>query len=230
MNHRLALASITLGVTCMGVAPSALAITEAGATVQLYNLHNHPDGNAAAPFYGLRLDDLLGHGIYTFDFDDVDNGAAMFLETDGTSFLRIHGHAYGGLDTGSEYENPTLWAIDFTYTTIGSLDDGGVADLTGDSGTGTIQSGDNTFYLTSYPGSFSNAFFFGDEDGSGHRGFAGLSGWGWLTYSDNPNDDNPYVAASDFLFTATPVPVPAAVWLLGSALLGLGFVRRKGEF
>jgi len=32
---------------------------------------------------------------------------------------------------------------------------------------------------------------------------------------------------NDFLFTASPVPLPAAVWLFGSALVGLVAVRRR---
>lgn len=43
---------------------------------------------------------------------------------------------------------------------------------------------------------------------------------GWCTNRPIPVRPTPPV-------TQPPVPVPAALWLFGSALIGLGFIRRK---
>ena len=98
----------------------------------LYELSNHPDGNAAAPYYGLRLDGLLDWDdsvIYTFDFDA--DGAAMYLDYSGGS-IHIYGTAWGGKDVGNVYEDAGFWDIDFTYG-VGVVpvagDGGGVQDV-----------------------------------------------------------------------------------------------------
>ncbi|NOR40279.1 MAG: hypothetical protein GQ537_03625, partial [Gammaproteobacteria bacterium] len=81
-----------------------------------YTLNNHPDGGAASPYYGLRLDGLFGNTSdeVTFDFDDTANGSDMSMVYTASS-IHIFGNAWGGVDGGSSYVNPTLWAIDFTY-------------------------------------------------------------------------------------------------------------------
>jgi hypothetical protein len=84
----------------------------------------------------------------------------------------------------------------------------------------------------------------GDRFGAGETLIYNISGIGSLTassfnfISENDTTTGPYVAASKFQSTgvdglqsdwvaANVVPVPAAVWLFGSALAGLGFMRRK---
>ena len=70
--------------TCVALATflGAGAANAAGLDFGTYTLHNHPDGDAATPYYGLRLDGLLdrnGSSVVTFDFDASDQGAAMFI-------------------------------------------------------------------------------------------------------------------------------------------------------
>ena len=94
-----------------------------------YILGSHPDGNRLPPPYGLRLDSLLGHGVYTFDFDHPSSD--MRLSWDGVSEIRIFGQAFGGADTGSGYGAGTtaVWDIDFTYNSgIAINANGGPAD------------------------------------------------------------------------------------------------------
>ena len=67
---------------CAVLAALSAAEVHASLIVEgLYQLHNHPDGNQASPFYGLRLDELFqvtpGHDVFTFDFDHPD--AAVVL-------------------------------------------------------------------------------------------------------------------------------------------------------
>jgi len=60
-----------------------------------------------------------------------------------------------------------------------------------------------------------------------------LTGWQYLTEAYDINESGQIVGVgvrddgSYEAFVATVVPVPAAVWLFGSALLGLGWIRRK---
>lgn len=93
---------------------------------------------------------------------------------------------------------------------------------------GTISSNLGSFELED-KASNGLSFQLGDETGGGHRSFAGVSGWGWVNHGvDCINGECTHVIASDWLFTASPVPVPAAVWLFGSGMLGLiGIARRK---
>lgn len=46
---------------------------------------------------------------------------------------------------------------------------------------------------------------------------AGIAGRGWIDAQ----------GTNDFLFTASPVPIPAAIWLFFSAICGLGVLKRS---
>lgn len=178
--------------------------------LERYRLHNHPDGNAAPPSYGLRLDGLLtgnGQHIYTFDFDDPQS--AMFMDVDhNTGTIHIFGRTVGGRVQSGAFVDPELWNVDFTYAEgVGLVGgDGGFADLSIDTcpatgvNAGTISADDGSpgpIALVDTCGSNSFSFRFGDKNGEGHRGFDGLSGWGWLNHSGEP-----HVYDSDWLFTA----------------------------
>ena len=197
-----------------------------------YTLNNHPAGNAATPYYGLRLDGLIGGSSneVTFDFDDVAHGSLMKMHyTDGN--IHIYGNAWGGVDGGSSYVSPKLWAIDFTYNTGVAVNGMGVKVSGPDySNFGTIGDGTTTYGLTDYSGSHDYNFKL-DYD---HRGVSGLSGWGWVNYYDLGTDpaDSHHEGASDWLFTATkdptPAPEPNVLALMAIGLLGIGVMRRRG--
>jgi hypothetical protein len=59
----------------------------------------------------------------------------------------------------------------------------------------------------------------------GHRGFNGISGWGWLSYVADDGTVLPHVYAADWLFTAELIPAPGAIALMGMG--GLLAARRR---
>jgi len=204
-----------------------------------YNLHNHPVTAEGPPDYGLRLDELFdatpNHDIFTFDFDHPDSNMQMEISLAGPPVLRgqlpsgifihIFGQAQGGRDIGTVHAPDQflgLYNIDFTYF-IGveqkSNDDDlwVVAPTASNFGTITppASAGGQTIPLWDKSDG-TNTFRLGDEDSDqGHRGFQGISGWGWL----NHGSVDVHVPSSDWLFTAAPVPTPGTM-----ALLGLGAV------
>ena len=232
MNYRihpiLRFSAAVLGVSA---ALSAEAIT-----VGTYTLNNHPDGSATPPPYGLRLDGLFTgntNEVYTFDFDHASS--AMTLTYTGTH-ITIQGQAFGGQDNGSGYVAGTtaVWDIYFDYTVGISQPggDGGVSDLmvhANGANFGSLSSSLGLFDLSDKSDGTGLSFQFGDENGGGHRNFNGISGWGWLMHGTDcqTGSDCSNIAYSDWLFTASPVPVPASVWLFGSSLLGLAGLRRR---
>ena len=217
----------TIALTAL--AGLALAPQAHGAMITpgTYDLHNHPDGDAVEPHYGFRLDELYnatgGHDIFTFDFDHAMSNMQMDVTA---TTIHIYGTSWGGRDTGSSYAADGylgVYTIDFVY-------DMGVGPAPGDDDVRVVADGDNfgsimtplgdTIPLTDKADS-GYSFRLGDEDNdNGHRGFAGISGWGWVTHGTGS-----HVAASDWLFTAT-IPAPGATTLIAGGLLALSRRRR----
>jgi len=180
-----------------------------------YHLDNHPDGNAGPPLYGLRLDGLLGSGgIFTFEF------TSMTLVWDGAGNLTIEGTVFGGLNAGIGYADPEEWKVTFTYSDVVQCGSG----LCADTGDGSISGSAGIFDLVAYAGSYDHAFYL-DYD---HRGFDGLSGWGWLNHCNDKAETfcNNHISASDWLFTVS-VPEPGTLLLLGSGLTLMALQRRR---
>lgn len=202
----------------------------------LYRLHNHPDGNQRPPLYGARFDELYnatsGHDVFTLDFDAVQSAVYMTINAARTE-IRIFGQSWGGRDTGTAYANDLyrgVYSFDFTYN-IGVMLVPGDDDLVVGA-----PSGSNFGFITG-PGSLGTTqltdaamdgktFRLGDENNDlGHRGFSGISGWGWMNYIRDGRMA-PHVESTDWLFTATyEIPAPGALALVG--LGGLVGLRRR---
>lgn len=200
-----------------------------------YALHNHPDGNARPPLYGAKLNELYdvtsGLDVFTFDFDAP--GAAMFLDFTGST-IRIYGQALGGRDTGTTYANDQylgMYTFDFTYqygVGLAPGDDDVMVVLPPTKynyGTLLAPTGDTISLRDGHYNGSQPDFRFGDENNDlGHRGFAGISGWGWL-FKALPGEGYTYTADSDWLFTATYIPTPGVAGMLSVA--GLAGLRRR---
>lgn len=218
-----------------GIAGAAVCASSQAAVIVvpgLYQLHNHPDGSARPPLYGMRLDELYNatanHDIFTFDFDHAMSNMKMMITS---TSIHIYGQAYGGRDNGGTYAADVyagVYSIDFTYS-IGVSAKPGDDDwwvkypnpMMQNSGTITTTLGHVINLVDKPQGDY--YFRLGDEDNdAGHRGFSGISGWGWLNHGPSGST---HVDSSDWLFTAELIPTPGSFALLG--LAGLVAVRRK---
>lgn len=235
---------------------SLLMVNQADATVFSFALANHPDGSAAPPLYGFRLDELFnvtgGHDVFTFDFDHASSDMRLDYDDGGTAgdrsddSLRIFGRAFGGLDTGAGYGDASrrgLWDIDFTYAA--NFVDPGAAGIAikinpeNPANTGTITplfdvGGDSStngtaIGLVDEDGGKGFSFKFNNVDnhrlgGTPLDGSGIHVGWGWVNHSGAP-----HIAASDWLFTGTPLPPSQVVPEPSSlALLALGGITAAG--
>ncbi|GAB4392941.1 MAG: hypothetical protein Tsb005_09130 [Gammaproteobacteria bacterium] len=190
--------------------PEGPAIIAAGT----YRLNNHPDGEAANPTYGLRLDELIDvthkHDIFTFDFNKTPGTGVFLTYDDNAQTIRIEGTVYGGLDVGKQYDKQLsgYWKISFEYNNVNLVNNDDDLQVLNSSQTAggfitRVDTGE-TFELFQKANDQGLAFQLGNEvNDQGHRDFEGISGWGWVNHSD----PNVHIAASDFLFTLDPTPI-----------------------
>jgi hypothetical protein len=193
------------------------------ANEDVYACHDHPNGGAAPPIYGLRIDDLIEAGDYTFSFDYADkSGSAGVTLTYDADLRQIHiaGRAFGGLESGDVWvPGSSGWVdIDFTYTKNVSVrdacNDGEGDDLyvTGqsaqDAGTVALDGwGDDAVFQFSDKQADSGCSFIfdNDTDSKGNAVIAGdpavWSGSGWL----RPRESG----SRDWLFIAEALEDPA---------------------
>lgn len=232
-----------------------------------YVLGNHPDGEVRLPTYGARLDNLF-EDVAPFTFDFECDACAMTLVYDGST-IDISGTAYGGRHDGAggrvDDEFDGLYEFDVSYDATplveneGEGDDSGLQDigrvgetagligsLTFLSATSALEAPPpiTSWQLDDKAGSHFFSLRVGDEDNDeGHRGYDGISGWGWLMFQPSPDLDVPLGGghheppwwvnpggAQDWLFTAertTRVPAPGSAALLLVGLVALRARRRR---
>ena len=230
-TNQLALAAAAVSATLLSVtAPSArAAVLDPGQ----YILLNHPSEPSA---WGLRLDELHNvntsqQDIFLFDFEHSSSLVVMDLTG---STIRISGQVYGGywrLGIGYvEGVHRGVYTLDMFYDdglreAIG--DDDLVIDTLDNSNTGSIITpAGQTIPLYDERGNEDYSLRVGDEDNDlGHRGFDGVSGWGWLNHGGNPALHR---QVGDFLFAVGPlIPAPGAGVMVAIALGVLAMRRRR---
>jgi len=218
----------TAVLVVLAAAITGLSALPAAAVLHVFTCHDHPNGSVQPPTYGLRIDDLVGPGDFTFSFDYADgSGTAMVTMTwdDVTNEIHIFGIAYGGEDTGGGWNaaNSGWIDIDFTYR-----DDVNVRDnCSGDPGddlyvtsesannNGTVTllgwGGDAVFPYSGKANTTGCAFIAdNDTDSKGNTTIAGdptlYSVSGWL--------QPPTSGSRDWLFIAEmgTVPVEDTTW------------------
>lgn len=212
----------------MGVIGAASALANAGVAevVAMFDLHDHPDGSAAQPYYGLRLDNIGAPGTMTLSMAMHSNTTLSVIEEDGQFSIRIQGTLHGGQVSSNEYVSSNDYSIDFTYganviqTANGYRVDG---FTTLNSGTLTNLDTEQEIELFGKPNMQGLAFTF---QADGHRMSGDSTTWvgrGWLT--DESDGSAPGAGSQDWLFYATEVPTPGGSLLL--ACSGLVIARRR---
>lgn len=193
--------------------------------IATYALHDHPDGNANPPSYGLRMDGLFGGGVTTFSMDHFGDTTLQVFEEGGLFSIIIQGTLFGGeTDGAGGYLDGKAYDVYFEYTqgvsgTATGWDVQG-ASLASNTGSLTEQGGSPTDLFT-ITDSDDNSFIFQHD---GHR-LAGddstAVGRGWLTTNSN---GAPIGGTQDWLFTAEMIPAPGGAVLFA---LVAGFGRRR---
>lgn len=218
------------GLGAFGVILVSLAIPAEAAILQ-YQLHNHPDALVGPPGYGARIDELFnatgGLDHFTFDFNHAQSNMRLNYDTTAQT-IRIFGQAMGGRDIGTSHANDGylgLYEFSFLYT-IGVEPVPGDDDIWCD----PPQDGQNSGFIQAPPSAGGQSFNlidkgvmmhgytlrFGNENNDlGHRGFPGLSGWGWFEIVGAMNPG----VKRDWIFTGELIPEPSTMLM---ALVGFG--------
>lgn len=207
---------------------SMVAVSSAsagGLVIAEFELGDHPDGSVALPYYGLRLDNILAPGVVTLSMDHFGDTRLSVIEDNGELSMHITGTLYGGAISGNAYVDAQSYAVDFTYA-LNVSDAGNGWEVNGfDVGnTGTLTNLD-TMAVTDLYTKENDAGLIFAMLADGHR-LGDSSSWvgrGWVTTNDDGS--MPGAGSQDWLFTATEVPAPSGIAILG--LGGMIATRRR---
>ncbi len=209
----------------LAIAALALTATAASADVFEFAMYNHPDGNAAPPFYGLRVDNMFGNGrINTFSIDHVGDSLLTVHEDGEDISIHMEGTLFGGGDGGDAHVNPELYTYTFDFTDgVEKTGEGwivvGTPEVNG--GTLTRVSDGAEFEFSTKANGDDVAFIF---EADGHRISGDSDSWvgrGWVQSDTNPRSQS----TQDWLFRAEVVPAPGTIAL--GAMGGLLVTRRR---
>lgn len=220
MNKTKTLAGL-LALAVVGISGASAG----GLVIAEFELGDHPDGSAAVPFYGLRLDNILDPGTMTLSMEHHDNTRLTVIDDNGDLSMRITGTLFGGVVNNNAYVSTNSYEIDFTYAlNVTDSGDGWVVNGFDAGNTGTITNL-TTEEVTNLYGKANMSGLVFSMRADGHR-MGDSSSWvgrGWLTTNDDGT--NPAGGSQDWLFTATTIPSPSGLAILG--LSGLVSTRRR---
>jgi len=209
----------------IATATAVSVMVAASAQAATFKLFNHPDGNAAPPLYGLRLDGLFGgSGDVTFSLETTQG---VFLTAAGGQ-INISGVVELVETSGSSPAVGTLFDVNFTYTTnVSGVSNGWIVDPGHPDNNGTLVSqSDPSLAFTLFDAPTTGNSF--DFRADGDRISGDSSTWvgdGWLDVYDSAGQLNG--SPQDWLFTARMIPLPSGAGLAFMGLAGLGVARRR---
>ncbi len=220
MNRTRAIAALALAALAAGGA-NADVVAE-------FAMSDHPDGNAAPPFYGLRVDNLFNEGnINTFSIDHVGDSVITIHNNGGDLAIHMAGTLYGGQDGGAEGVDSGLYTYEFWFNEGVEEHDGGWRVIgTPDANGGYLDEVAGDFYATfgTKADGSGVSFIFAPD---GHRIDGDDETWagrGWVMADDVRRSGY----TQDWLFTAEVIPAPGTLALaLGGGLLTIPRRRRK---
>ena len=206
-----------LGACAMGASAGGLVIGE-------FALADHPDGSAAPPLYGLRLDNVIGSGTSTLSMDHFGDTVLTVYDNGGDLSINITGTLWGGQISGHAYVSAEAYVIDMNYTVNVNPNGGGwvVAGFDAANSGSITRVSDNMSWDLFTTTDGTNAFVFRPDD---HRLPTDGNDWvgrGWLSTSDTGSDS--HGGNQDWLFTATEIPAPGSAML---AISGLALMARR---
>lgn len=214
-------------ITAAALAATTMAASAGGLLIGEFKLGDHPDGNQNPPPYGLRLDNVMGPGVSTFSIGYHDNTVLSVYDDGGTISINIQGTLFGGLiDNSGGYVSAADYTIDFTYSLNVSDEGNGWEVNTFDSANAGSLVNMTTLESTTLYGKDNAEGLVFSFLADGHRLSGDNSSWvgrGWVT--DKSDGEAAGSGSQDWLFTASTIPAPGALALLG--LGGMVSVRRR---
>lgn len=199
-----------------------------------YQLLDHPDSGltnvGAGITYGLRID-ALGGSAANRTFSTQQDGARVILDWDG-SVATLSGQV-------SNNATNELYDLSYILDPTTSVANGfNVVDSIGIEGLGSLTSVNNPLDTILLTGAASQGIIFSaladgyrcDDPRSGEQCINGdetAVARGWLNVNINGDEFSRDKYTNDFLVQLTPVPLPAALPLLVTGLLGFSAFSRK---
>lgn len=216
--------SILTTALCGIAAGSAAA---GGTPIALFDLTDHPGSLLSPPPYGVRLDNIIGSGNWTFSMDTFSDTTLTVFDNGGNLEIQIAGTVFGGEVQSNAYVGtPEAYELEFNYVMNVSEAFGGYGVWGLDaSNVGSItRVSDNASWAleTELFGSSNNAFLFAPD---GYRLDNDDSTWvgrGWLSDGSGPLDGD---RDWSFIGIDREIPAPGALAMLG--LGGLVGSRRR---